>query len=764
MDAICDEHNLWLLSKFSKYTSTCSVNLFDHFSVTLHFNPRIINIFSVGLALTSKSPAWRENSEYHYLVHGRTLTSLHEISDQYSGIAYRAALKIQSRDDGNLQARISDCQYSQIQQPLSNGWNSHLPDSELPWKPLIISPEPFQILLEDGAVKGVVVNKGISNWEVNMIKGIVSQFQLKINERSSSEEDIIPFRVMEETITGNTETYYKINRMPEQMVIHEPSGERLMEEKRDGEVYEVVKQKNYTNSVELPSYFYGFADLDQGLPATNRMGTFLTRNSFSRTIFTGKPSRFTIQKAFTVSEILVNPTLTDKERGSVYSMVNITLEKMEQQREKIQEVPNPLHLNSLVYSYGNPYHHSNQASGRISSESVDKHQMPKYQIDKNLLSRLRRSLEQSDILPGSEESYKHNNQELHEAPESPLLRYTEGYQGQSIKQKIDVVQKVKELVQEIAKEFQHPTENLEKETLTKFTILTALLRVMNANEMKVVGAEFHGSARSGQEGDAWKVYRDAVSECGTGPAFLTIQEWIQLEKIQGFEAGYVVATMTRAARQPSVHYIKTYFELIKNQKILSEWPLNDTAILSFSQLVRQVYVDKRHSASQYPVKSFRNFRNEEGLQLLKEAVIPYFTEQLHRAISQAQTHKIHVYIRALGNIGSPQILTAFEPYFEGHKQASQFQRLLMVLALDRLAETYPEQARSALMRLYQNNGDSQKVRVAAVYQIIRTKPSAELLQYMASYTNIDKDEHVNAAVKSSIETIAELRGQEFQEL
>lgn len=716
------------------------------------------------MAYANNSPAWRDNSESIYEVRGKTLTSLHEVSNYYSGIFYKSELRIQSRPDGNLQAKLSDPLYSRIQQPLSDGWNTYIPDSELSWQPLQMSSDPFQILLENGVVMGVTVNKKIPNWEANMIKGIVSQFQVKVQERShSSEENWTPFNVMEDTVTGSTETSYKIIKMPDHMIQQEPQAEKLWEQKQNEDVYEVTKYKNYSNSVELPSYFYGFAYLKNGPPATNKMGSFLTRASFGRAVITGKPNRYSIYNSFTVSEILVNPTLIDNEKGSVYSMVNVTLVKSGEQQDKIQEIRDPIHLDNLVYSYGKPFEPSNEARQKHQYYSPDKHNNVN-DISRNMISRLRRSLDDSQDFPGSEESYKQEQSELQEAPESPMLRFTAGNNGQSIKQKVDIVKKAHELATEISHDITQTSTKHQIETLEKFTILASLVRIMNYNEIKKVADELNNNAKNGGQSYPWKIYRDAVAESGTGPALLAIQDWIQSDKIESLEVSLVLSTMSRAARQPTVQYIKSYMDLIKTPKVKSNWPLNDTAILSFTQLLRHVYISKQYSKTNYPVKSFKNFRNQEGMEFLKNSVVPYFSEELHHAISEAQTHKIHVYIRALGNIATPEIFSAFEPYLEGEKQASQFQRLLMVLAMNHLAKEYPEQTRPVLMRLYENTGEIEDIRVAAVYQILHTRPSVELLQHMASYTNIDKHEQVNAAVKSVIESLVEVQGPEMYEM
>lgn len=110
------------------------------------------------------------------------------------------------------------------------------------------------------------------------------------------------------------------------------------------------------------------------------------------------------------------------------------------------------------------------------------------------------------------------------------------------------------------------------------------------------------------------------------------------------------------------------------------------------------------------------------------------------------------------------MLKVIEPYFEGAEDASDFQRLAMVAAMDKLTEMHPKLARSILFKIYQNTGEACEVRCAAVFQLMRTNPPASMLQRMAQFTNWDLNKQVNSAVKSAIESAAELSNNKQAEL
>ncbi|XP_060515925.1 vitellogenin-like isoform X2 [Cylas formicarius] len=735
----------------------------------------------VGCTLAT-FPAFKENTEYVYLVNGRTLTGLHEVADQYSGIFIKGKLHIYLRTDGKLQGQISDAQYAQIHSELPGGWKSFVPESQLTYKPLSLSEKPFQIELQDGILHNVIVEKDMTNWEANFVKSIMSQFQLDVQGKravynpintfpSEGRNDGV-FKTLEETITGETVTSYEIHPLPEYQLQSEPWLAPQLNLKGDGEIMEVVKNKNYSEAYDRPSYHYGFGSIDEAEPTSNRIGQFFVRNAKTRAILTGKLSRFTVQSVLTVNKILVNPVWDNKEKGSVISMVNLTLDKVQNQGQQPPELSSPVSIGNLVYSYESPFADADHVSGGQKRRHLSKLESSE-ESGEQTWGRFRRSARQmieklykSDQQSSEEYVQQQPQPGMNTAPELPLLPYFMGYHGKSIKQSgsFDLKQNVQKIAQEIGQDIQEPEKILTEATLSKFTILCSLIRLMDTAELNSVAQALYTQSKQGPQRDAWIAFRDAVSETGTGPAFSTIQEWIKSKKIEYEEAAEIVSTMAYSVRTPTEEYMRKFFELVQDPVVSSQNHLNESALLSFTDLVNRVYVNSNQSHSQYPVHSFGTFNTAQGRKFMKDEVIPYVSSCLDRSIQEADSSKIHVYIRALGNIGHRNILSSFEKYLEGEQKCSQFQRMMMVVSLDKLVESYPVTARSVLYKIYQNPSEIQEIRASAVYQLIRTVPPAEMLQSMAEYTNIDKQELVNGAVKSAIETACQLRSPRLQKL
>lgn len=165
-------------------------------------------------------------------------------------------------------------------------------------------------------------------------------------------------------------------------------------------------------------------------------------------------------------------------------------------------------------------------------------------------------------------------------------------------------------------------------------------------------------------------------------------------------------------------------------------------------------VNNKSASAYYPVGTYGRLadRNSDFVAI---EVVPHFVEELKTALKNDDRVKALYAIRALGNLGHALIPKVFEPYLEGEIKVSKFQRLAMVVALDKYTVNYPAAAQLLLFKLYQNRGDTNEVRSAAVFQLMRTQPSAEILQRMAQQANKDENKDVRAAVRSALKSATE---------
>jgi hypothetical protein len=213
----------------------------------------------------------------------------------------------------------------------------------------------------------------------------------------------------------------------------------------------------------------------------------------------------------------------------------------------------------------------------------------------------------------------------------------------------------------------------------------------------------------------------------------------------------------------SVRVFFYFQELAEDPKTRKQSDLNSTAILSLANLLREVAVNNVSAHDDYPVHIFGRMVPKRFPQLTKK-FIPDFGRALNKSLNESDSQKVQVFIRALGDVGHPSILPIFEPFLEGQTNATEFQRLLMVSSLDKLAVMYPKEAAAVLLKLYQNTGENHEIRCVAVSLLMATRPPANVLQAMAEFTNVEPDLHVSSMVQSAISTAAKLTGASNLEL
>lgn len=710
-------------------------------------------------------------------MNGRSLASFNGISNEYTGIVLRAKLLVQPHESDKLRCRVNQPEYAEIQTTLPEGWMSKLPENKLSYRPLKMTEKTFEVVLKNGVVKDIIVEKEVLQWEANIIKSLVSQFQLdtKAENVVESSFNVLPkqgsdnavFKTIEDTVTGITETSYDIHPMPEYVLQSEPHLAPFPHLKGSGSVIEIIKNKNYTDGHKLPAYFSNIGKIGRWRITSNQVGGLIHKNSLSRAIITGTLQRYTIQYSETSNENVVN--FRNSKKGSVNSMMRIKLVNAEQKSDSLPSLSSPIHTGSLVYSY-----EKEQYEGRVSAGKTYEPKRENSEENQEYYQSKRhpRSLSREDF--SSENSVESNEDwtspktKLSQSPHAPMLPLSVGYKGLSIKYApgMQIVDKVCSIAEKIASDIEKPQEMQKKQTLARFITLTSILRITNEQELKQIAQRLYTKETKGHKYNTWVVFRDCLAETGTGPAFMLIKNYIESNKLQGFEAESVISTMTEAVKQPTEEYMKSFYELVKkqieNQQDSSR--LNETVLFAFTELVHNVYVNRNFSHKQYPTHVYGKFYTSAGRTFVRDEVIPYLSEQLKEAISNGDSRKINSYIRALGHIGDSQIIYVFQPYLEGKIQCSQFQRLLMVLSLRQVVTVDPKTASAVLYKMYQNIGETTEIRIASVYMLMHTSPSVDMLQRIAKFTKIESNHRVSAAVKSAINNVASLEGRQFTEL
>ncbi|KAG5318112.1 VIT1 protein, partial [Pseudoatta argentina] len=737
-----------------------------------------INSIMFEAVIADHNYAWETGNEYHYFIKSRTLTGLDGLAEQYSGIFMRGKLTIQVTLSDTLQAVVSEMQHASVNEILSD-ISDEITDHEL--RELSISGKPFEIKLKRGIIRDMLIDQNVPTWEVNLLKSIVSQLQIDTEGENAiaSRSTMVPndnqsfneFKIMEDSVGGKCEVLYSISSVKgDNLSISLPHFHK------DAQQFVITKTKNYSRCEQRVAYHSGIISKMNWKPGSN--DGFLSRSSSNNIIISGNLKRFTIQSSVMTNQMLINSNkFNNTYSGAVYSGMNLTLDRMNRISNPMPVSNNLVSTGNLVYTYNNPF--SSQRKPRRPSVSQSS-LVTQSSENHNSNNSSEENYNEDDNFKSAEQDCFQPKPKLNEAPESPLLPYFIGYKGMSILNSEENYTRI--AIRLIGRTLIHddcPTEHFSPEqmndryinALERFTILVRLIRTMNVEQIAEVDNEvpkMYNTMNSFTESDfnlthqnVWSAFSCAVANAGTGPALITIKNWIKSGKLEGIQAAQIISKIPKSALAPTTEYVAAFFHLITDEKVTKQRFLNSTAPLSFAELAR--YTQSNKLSIYYPVYSFGRMIPKHDTELF-ETYIPYMATQLRKAIEEGDTHRIQTYIMALGNFGHPKILSVFEPYLEGTIPISKFQRLMMVISLSKLTESYPRVVRSVALRIYLNLKEAYELRCVAIHIIMKTNPSLIILQRMTEFTNQDQDRHVNSVVKTGIESLINLKQSEWKDL
>ncbi|KAL0112919.1 hypothetical protein PUN28_012281 [Cardiocondyla obscurior] len=728
----------------------------------------------VGVAVASHDHGWETQTEYRYVVRSRTLAGLDGLKQQYTGLQLKGVLTIQVKSPDTLLAKLSDTQYARIHKTLSDGPETKIPEQMLDYQPLSMSGKPFEIKLRHGVIRDLKVDRDVPMWELNVIKGFASQLQIdtqgeniiyrKSAQIPEDENSSLMYRAMEDSVGGLCEVMYEISPMTEDS--REDMHQRISLPQSHN--WKVKKTKNYERCQQRQIYHHNVNDPTK---KSNKQDEIVSQLSTSKMIISGNLKRFTIQSAETKNVITVktepfNPTAY----GTVYSTIKLTLVEKSNLSDSLSlaeklEQSNLESTGNLVYAYNNPF--SDTEGRKKLRPSTSLSSLERQSSSQSSDS----SSQENNLSSGSSSSSSSSSEEqdtskmqpkapLRQAPNVPFLPFFIGNKGKAIlkSDQFNPVERAQNIIAELAQCIKS-TPNLScGYSLENYVNLKNLLRTMNYEQFGELDDRVRHQKQGENEKDlAWAVLRDVVSQAATGPALLTVKDWLKNGQLKGLEAAQVISQIPKQVREPTEEYLKAFFEMIESSQVKDQEHVNTTAPLAFAALLHNSLDNNR-----YPKYSFGRMipKNSEDV----DRYISNLINQLREAFQEKNNEKIQTYIVALGITGSPKILSAFEPYLEGKEPATKFQRVLIVTALNTLGKLEPKLVKPIYFKLYANKNEDHEIRCIAVQQLILLNPSLITLQQIVEYTYMEQDPRVNSAVKTTIESIATSERPELRDL
>lgn len=583
------------------------------------------------------------------------MTAIPDLKDQWVGVIGRSKLTIRPQSNDILVGKLEDVEYAQVHHELSGGWDEFIPEKQLEFRTSETNKKPFEVRLRNGAIHSIAVDKSMTNTDINQLKAALSQLQVDTRAHNlikckhnqlpeDGESNQAVYKVMEPTITGKCETLYDISPLPEYLIQSHPQWAPLPQLKGNGMHYKIVKTKNYDNCEQRLGYHFGLSGGNEWKANTNTMGEAVSKSAVSNVIVSGKWDSYTIQSSVTVNKVIAKPGQNDQKNAQVVSLVNVTLESVEEAQKRPEVTSQQLiDVGNLIYTYDMPSDATNKArpmedsSASSSSEEDSKNdnELRKERKNQNKFSdeqknRPRRSLSlnedsaedfgvkkqlkqmererkihrtssssESDSDSSSSESSSVESRErfhqpkptLTKAPENPLLPLFIGYRGKSIQnaKQIDILEMARKLAEEIGKELQNPNEIPLTNPLTKFNILSDVIRTMDAkqidrlvDELYVTEPEDESNEMTSEEKKenrneynkpqldvrraAWRTFRDAVTDAGTGPAITRSMKWIQMRKVRGEDAAQLIAAWPKTIREPTEEMQRAFYVSQRNEE------------------------------------------------------------------------------------------------------------------------------------------------------------------------------------------------------
>ncbi|XP_011061918.1 PREDICTED: vitellogenin-2-like [Acromyrmex echinatior] len=708
--------------------------------------------------------AWEKENEYEYLLHSRTLAGLDKLKQQYTGLQMMAKLIVHVKSPQKLQMRLSNPQYAHLHTTLMDGPETELPDHMLEYRKIPMSGKPFEVTMKHGVIRDLLVNRDIPTWELNLLKSFVSLLQIDtqgenaVETRSAQipvdENSPIIFTAVEDSIGGRCEVLYEI--LPLDSDAREISDRIPLPDLRgEGYHYDVKKMRNYEKCLQRQVYRRGLEDpLLQDRVQQDKM---ILELSSTRMLLSGHLKKFTIQSVVTKNHISVRPEKTDPFLGNVHSVLKLTLLKKDKISRPLSDSLESTNLEStgnLIYTYNNPF--SDSENPILPSVSMNSEQIyssertsssEKNWDNQNSFSRSSSDEDQSNILP--------KRMAMPNAPKSPLLRLMT----------VTNMEQIKDLILEIATAI-NSSNDTNLSAMEQYVFLKNFVRIMSLKQIDELEERLRNLKIQDKDykNVIWSVLRDTVAQVGTEPALLTIHNWLKNKKVEGLEAAKIVSQIARHVNKPTKEYVRMLYEMVRDPSVLYQTAVNVTAPLALAQVIRKYHVN-----TNYLMRSLKHLgptlRNNVPTHIeISNVYIPFMTEQLKQGLDNYDTSRIQVYIMALGLTGHPKILSIFEPYLEDKESISKFERLLMVSSLSTLSRYEPKLVGPIFYKLYSNVDEDHRVRCMSVHRFITLNPPLITLQRIAKFTNEDLDENVISAVKTTINSLANTKLPELQDL
>ena len=473
----------------------------------------------------------------------------------------------------------------------------------------------------------------------------------------------IEFQRMENSIDGECEVQYNINKLPEVLAIEfeekqvDKEASKLCEGKQ---YYEILRTKNFhkCNGRPIVQQSYGLSAKSVG--AMGATSPVVSESILERRIVCGSLEEHICRKVTVESKkrTSAHGDVESKEKIEVTSKMTFIIKSIEPITSEIKDVVNPVSL-PLHFQFPVGDFWTSKASDLASTS--DNQPMTKLPLPE-MTSAIR------GLFPFSSDKSKRR-----EVFVETFVKFVE--------------------VSKQSPESSHAVEDASGKVLR----MTKLATTFSFDDIKEVWTMIKQKINHNiaYQEDAEQVYLDILSIAATNPCVRYISDIVKAEGIVGEQAAWIVANMIKSVKTPTEELIEELTHLLKHSVVQSSDSLKATVAMSLTELVHKACIDETSSVHDYPVGLYGQLCNKDS-KVIRKVLLPFLVEKLeeHRYYLQQETpatssmNSAIIYINALGNIGLQEATYPLLEIIEGRMTSHPHPRSVAVYKLVRLEEIH----------------------------------------------------------------------------
>jgi len=692
----------------------------------------------LGVAAASQITELNPAKEYTFHYTSSILSGIPELGRQHAGLKLTTIVKAQKFPDNTIRIKFQDSKFKNYNDEVEKDMRfprAPVREEDKQEVPASIKQHlemPFKVVTHENLVEKIQVEATEPEFITNIKKAAVSQLlavsQSRLTEESEGRRQLVTsMHKMEESIMGECDTHYTVERMPEYLAREFEEREQIpMRELCQGkDYYEVIKTKDLKNCRERPVYVhvYGARAVSDG--SLGSSVPFASESSVSRNIICGTPDSFILRVASNQHKAVISPSgkFEHKEWMEVTSTSIVSLRSVEDKKEEIPDVKAPKPRGSLMFEHPKQ---DDYFSATVSEKSL----VPQARTD----NRLEQDWYRAQMVQPDIESRPKTLYPTIKSPEETMRQ---------------LVVTFKRIV-EIARQSPESSESAEDVAGSAVMVSRALVR-LGLQDIKALWQQIEASLPENLKVPAYNSFLDLVSISGTNPAIKFIIEEVKSGKLVGENAAMIVSNAIRSAKTPTKQLLKELIDLLKHVAQQDNRNMVSTVALAVTRLIHRACVHETSSVTDFPAKSFGRFCDEKTPEINRD-LIPFLAEKLFAA-RKSDINQLLTYINALGNLGHEGAALHLLKVIDDGSFDSHL-RSVAVYQLRKTASTNPALYRPIILQLIANEAESDEVRMAAITILPRTRPASFHLNKLAIRTWWEPSKQVSAYITSTLHALA----------